>query len=121
MKMQKQQFRIGQLAKLVDVERFVIRFWEKEFGIKSHRSTGGQRFYTEKELAMFEQIKTLLYDRKFTIEGAKQELKHRKNVRTIIASSKTTMNDKELAGIPEDLKEKIVHLQNQLIKLKELL
>jgi|SRR3990167_5962491 len=121
MKMQKQQFRIGQLAKAVGVERFVIRFWEKEFGIKSHRSPGGQRFYTEKELATFHLIKELLYDKKFTIEGAKQELKNKKNAKVIIASSKTTMNDQELVGLPEDLKAKILSLQSQLIKLKELL
>ena len=34
MKMEKRKFRIGELAKLLEVERFVIRFWEKEFSIK---------------------------------------------------------------------------------------
>ena len=57
MKMEKRKFRIGELAKLLEVERFVIRFWEKEFSIKSHRSEGGQRFYDEKDYEKFQQIK----------------------------------------------------------------
>ena len=48
-------------------------------------------------------------------------LKNKKNAKVIIASSKTTMNDQELVGLPEDLKAKILSLQSQLIKLKELL
>ena len=44
MKMERRKFRIGELAHKVGVEQFVIRFWEKEFDIKSKRSNGGQRF-----------------------------------------------------------------------------
>lgn len=49
MKMRKKQFRIGELATKLGVERFVIRFWEKEFNINSYRSQGGQRFYDERD------------------------------------------------------------------------
>ena len=50
MKMQKRQFRIGQLAENLGVERFVVRFWEKEFKLACDRSDGGQRFYSEQDL-----------------------------------------------------------------------
>ena len=63
MRMQKKQFRIGELAKQIGVERFVIRFWEKEFNLKASRSTGKQRFYTEDNLKQFEKIKELLYNK----------------------------------------------------------
>ena len=56
MKMQKRQFRIGQLAHYLKVEKFVIRFWEKEFEMKSARSTGGQRFYDQKDIERFKII-----------------------------------------------------------------
>jgi DNA-binding transcriptional MerR regulator len=69
------QFRIGQLAQKVGVERFVIRFWEKEFNLKASRTVGGQRFYTTRDLGQFKQIKDLLHERGFTIAGAKQQLR----------------------------------------------
>src|SRR5438477_6459989 len=102
--MQKRKFRIGELAKKLELERFVVRFWEKEFSIKTKRSQGSQRFYDEGDLQKFEQIKRLLYDEGFTILGAKKKLKDlhpkkkekeqlsRKNA-TVIASQKTTMED----------------------------
>src|SRR5438105_406392 len=75
MKIEQRKFRIGTLAEKLEVERFVVRFWEKEFNIKSHRSSGKQRFYTEKDFERFSMIKELLYDKGFTIAGAKKFLK----------------------------------------------
>ena len=77
MKMQKRQFRIGELATHLSVEKFVIRFWEKEFDMRTIRSNGGQRFYDERDVEKFTMIKHLLYDKGFTIAGAKQQLKER--------------------------------------------
>lgn len=72
--MAKRQFRIGDLAKELKVKKFVIRFWEKEFNLKSDRSQGGQRFYTHEDLNIFLTIKDLLYNQGFTIAGAKKQL-----------------------------------------------
>src|SRR5579872_2761340 len=74
MSMGKRQFRIGDLAKELKVKKFVIRFWEKEFNLKSDRSNGGQRFYTKKDFDTFLLIKDLLYSQGFTILGAKKQL-----------------------------------------------
>jgi len=132
MKMQKRKFRIGQLAKQLEVERFVVRFWEKEFGLKSTRSTGGQRFYDERDLEKFRFIKTLLYDQGFTISGARRQLNQKSSHTSstkILGSHKTTMNTKSTAQNTPPLKnndkivvqEKIIDLQRQLKKLRELL
>lgn len=72
--MDKRRFRIGDLAEELKVKKFVIRFWEKEFDIKSDRSEGGQRFYTSEDLQTFIRIKDLLYNKGFTIAGAKKQL-----------------------------------------------
>lgn len=123
MKMQKRKFRIGELAKLLNVERFVIRFWEKEFLLKATRSQGGQRFYEERDLERFKQIKELLYDKGFTIAGARKQLKLKSQ--TIIASQKTAMEPEEIAAaLPQDkasIEAQILQLQKQLIKLREML
>ncbi len=129
MKMQKRKFRIGELAKHLDVERFVIRFWEKEFNLKTTRSSGGQRFYSEKDLDTFKRIKELLYERGFTIAGAKKQLPQAKSSR-IIASKKTKITDtekeivqlqKELQKQKNNFEQQIVYLKQQLSSLRNLL
>ncbi len=67
-------FRIGDLADKLEVKKFVIRFWEKEFSLNFERSDGGQRYYTHKDLETFQTIKDLLYHQGFTIPGARQQL-----------------------------------------------
>lgn len=118
MRMQKKQFRIGELANKVGVEKFVIRFWEKEFNITTNRSTGRQRFYNERDLKTFTFIKDLLYNKGFTIAGAKKQLKPSNSEQPIIASQKTTMD--EHAYSKEFIKDCLL-VQKQLIKLRELL
>lgn len=81
MKMESQQFRIGRLSQELNVPKFVIRFWEKEFAIKSSRTEGGQRYYTTTDFLTFKKIKDLLYTRKFTIAGAKKAL-HSPSIQT---------------------------------------
>lgn len=129
MRMQKRQFRIGDLAKHLAVEKFVIRFWEKEFGVTTTRSDGGQRFYSEEDLDTFKKIKTLLYDEGFTIAGAKKQLSH-KDTASIVGSTKTTLSVDETKGDEalqakdqeiKALKDHILLLKEQLKKLKELL
>lgn len=124
MRMQKRKFRIGHLAQHLAVERFVIRFWEKEFNIRPRRSDGGQRFYDEHDLSMFEKIKELLYKRGFTIAGAKKQLTDTDKHRSIIGSHKTTiLASEELEGVvmPKELEKKLIQFKGQLIALKKIL
>jgi len=121
MKMQKRKFRIGELAKKLELERFVVRFWEKEFSIKTKRSQGSQRFYDENDLRKFELIKRLLYEEGFTIVGAKKKLKEKTSIKgeSIIASQKTTMEEPVKIISKTSENEKIEHLSQQIIDLKD--
>ncbi len=121
MKMQKRKFRIGELAKKLELERFVVRFWEKEFSIKTKRSQGSQRFYDENDLRKFEQIKRLLYEEGFTIVGAKKKMKEKPSIKgeSIIASQKTTMEESPKTMSKSHENEKIEHLSQQIIDLKD--
>ncbi len=120
MKMQKRQFRIGQLADLLGVERFVVRFWEKEFNLNAHRSTGGQRFYEEKDLNKFKKIKQLLYEEGFTIAGAKKKL--RSSNTQILGSHKTTFeNPAPKKSESQVLAKKLEKVQIKLKTLQKLL
>ncbi len=117
MRMQKRKFRIGTLAQELGLEKFVIRFWEKEFEIKSHRSNGGQRYYTANDVTTFRKIKELLYTKKFTIAGAKKALEAHPNTK-VFASKKTTMEPSEQLHLK---KQELMNLRQKLCKLKKLL
>lgn len=123
MKMRKRQYRIGELAKALNVKKFVIRFWEKELGIKPDRSSGGQRFYEEKDFETFKTVKHLLYDQKFTIAGAKSKLKDLKKQpeKIMVIGSTKTESLKPEQTTPSQIHEKMFKLKEQLLKLHELL
>jgi DNA-binding transcriptional MerR regulator len=69
-------FRVGEVSKIVGVPAYVLRFWETQFTkIRPKRTPASQRLYRKKDVELVLTIKHLLYDKKFTIEGAKQHLK----------------------------------------------
>jgi DNA-binding transcriptional MerR regulator len=71
----KEYFRIGEVSKILDVDTYVIRFWESEFkSIKPIRTKTYQRLYRRKDIEGLMTIKSLLYIDKFTISGAKKQL-----------------------------------------------
>ena len=124
MKMQQRQFRIGQLAKQVGVERFVIRFWEKEFNLKPTRSQGGQRFYKETDLQKFQLIKQLLHHRGFTIAGAIKFLHEKHPQEAFQGATQTDALATEVTAITEldtALKEQLIDFKEHLLRLYELL
>src|SRR5579863_5284318 len=68
-------FKIGEVSSLLTVEPYVLRFWDTEFPKLSPKKTEkGQRMYRRKDVELLLQIKHLLYEKKFTIEGARQFL-----------------------------------------------
>jgi len=68
-------FKIGEVCKIVDIEPFVLRFWESEFpNLAPEKSKSGQRVYKRKDIEMVLRIKELLYERGYTIAGARKHL-----------------------------------------------
>lgn len=69
-------FKIKEVSELAGVPAYVLRFWETEFTrIKPKRTSSGQRLYRKSDVELILTIKHLLYEEKFTIQGAKQYLK----------------------------------------------
>ena len=66
-------FKIGEVSKISGLPSHVLRFWESEFiKIKPRRTASGQRSYTQKDVAMILEIRHLLHEKKFTIDGARK-------------------------------------------------
>ena len=74
----KKGFKIGEVCKLLDIQPYVLRYWETEFvALHPAKSQSGQRVYAEAEVAVIRRIKELLYDEGYTIAGAKKKLESR--------------------------------------------
>ncbi|MGD8880664.1 MAG: MerR family transcriptional regulator [Desulfobacterales bacterium] len=97
-------FRIGEASKIVKLPTYVLRFWETEFPrIRPKRTSSGQRLYTRKDLELILKIKNLLYEKKFTIQGARRHL-----------SAKTSKKDMPV-------KQLLKELHSELKSIKDLL
>ena len=71
-------FRIGEVARLAGIKPYVLRFWETEFPSLGPKKSGtGHRLYHRKEVELVLEIKRLLYEKRFTIEGARKFLETR--------------------------------------------
>ena len=93
-------YTIGDVEKLLRLKGHVIRYWEKEIPlIQPHRDTYGRREYSDRDLQIFFRLKHLLYERRFTLEGAKEQLYQ------------------ELAGEHQDLRGRIAALRSELLGL----
>ncbi len=77
---EKMAFKIGEVADMVGVKQYVLRYWESEFdALRPRKSRNGQRIYTRREVETALMIKKLLYTDRFSIEGARSALKQMKS------------------------------------------
>ena len=68
-------FKIGEVGDILGVEPYVLRYWETEFPQLAPKKSGtGHRLYRRKDVETLLRIKHLLYEKRFTIEGARQSL-----------------------------------------------
>ena len=68
-------YSIGEVSKITDLKPYVLRYWETEFkGLNPPKNRAGNRTYRQKDIDLILQIKDLLYNRKFTIDGARTQI-----------------------------------------------
>lgn len=73
-------FKIGEVSELLGLPTHVLRFWETEFKrIKPKRTSAGQRLYRKRDVAFILRVKYLLYEKGFTISGARQHLRNKQD------------------------------------------
>ena len=70
-------FKIGEVSRILGVKPYVLRFWETEFRITPAKNQSQHRVYKRQEVETLLEIKQLLYEERFTIEGARAKLKER--------------------------------------------
>lgn len=68
-------YKIGEVSRISGVESYVLRYWETEFSfLRPRKNKSGQRVYTKKDIEAVLQVKRLLYDERYTIEGVKKKI-----------------------------------------------
>jgi DNA-binding transcriptional MerR regulator len=71
----KMYYSTSEVCAMTDLDDHVLRHWEKEFSkLRPKRNSAGKRAYREKDIELIRRIKTLLYDEKFSIDGAKAKI-----------------------------------------------
>ena len=98
-------FRIGEVARLVGVKPYVLRYWETEFPIlKPGKTPSRHRLYRHRDVELLLEIRHLLYEEGFTIAGAKKRLKEREKDESPLLPPPPIAYRKELDAIREDLR-----------------
>lgn len=120
-------FKIGEVKDIAGVKQHVLRYWESEFSIiRPQKSKTNQRLYRRKDVEAVLAIKHLLYDKKFTIEGAKRYLKEEGTEAslppvdpTLVADAAVKENVIKMSKEIESTKKKVVdHYEKELLSLQ---
>ena len=103
---EKLYFKIGEVARIVGVKPYVLRYWETEFSIlRPGKTRSKHRLYRRRDVELLLRIKDLLHTRRFTIEGA------RKKLREEAAPAET---HGAATGALAEIREALVHIRDSL-------
>jgi DNA-binding transcriptional MerR regulator len=73
---EKLYYSISEVARITNLQAYVLRFWEKEFPmLRPKKNKGGNRHYQKRDIELINQIKHLLYQENYTIAGARKRLR----------------------------------------------
>tara|TARA_B100001750_G_C15200098_1_gene443114 strand:- start:70 stop:441 length:372 start_codon:yes stop_codon:yes gene_type:complete len=105
-------YSIGDVSKITNIKQYVLRYWETEFSIiKPSKNRAGNRIYKDSDIKAVNLIKSLLYERKYTIKGAKQYLadnyKTAEQKANIVNLNPTKVDKEYLLSIKAQLEETI--------------
>lgn len=113
-------YSISEVSKITSIEQYVLRYWETEFEqLRPQKNRAGNRIYTNKDIQLILHIKTLLRERKYTIEGAKKIMENYSPDKLIQATESVSQDvEVEQQEIPKQEK---TQLQKDLEEIKNIL
>ena len=99
----KRYFTIGEVSELCDVKPYVLRYWEQEFTqLRPMKRRGNRRYYQHHEVLLVRRIRELLYEKRFTISGARDRLAESQWRAGSRAAPSDEFTDHLLGGEPMD-------------------
>ena len=113
-------YSISEVSKITNIEQYVLRYWETEFEqLKPQKNRAGNRIYTNKDIQLILHIKTLLRERKYTIEGAKKIMENYAPEKVLQAGEQE--NEPVTVDEPQPVRKDKTGLQKDLEEVKSLL
>lgn len=110
-------YKIGEVSRIADIESYVLRYWETEFPfLKPRKNKSGQRVYVKKDIELVLEIKKLLYQERYTIEGVRKQFGELSaNARHMQQSDeKTKAENLPPVKILQHIKQRLREILNQL-------
>ena len=71
---QTKHYLVTEVCRKLSIKPHILRYWEREFGIKPDRNSAGRRIYSETQLERLQLIKHLVRTEKLTVAGARRQL-----------------------------------------------
>ncbi len=129
--LKKLYYSISEVSKITEVEQYVLRYWETEFEqLKPQKNRAGNRVFTNKDIQLILQIKSLLREKRYTIEGAKNILSNLGNEKEahsakVVHEVKKVVETSSLKINPNELKEisvsELLEIKSSLERIVQLL
>ena len=108
---EKRYFTISEVGHLCSVKTYVLRYWEQEFpSLKPSKRRGNRRYYLKQDVLLVRQIRKLLYEDGFTIEGARSQL-----LSTATAISQPIKFDEMAKKVIAELEMVLQNLQSDIL------
>ena len=102
-------YSIGEVSKMVGLKAYVLRYWETEFKqLSPPKNRAGNRTYRQKDIDLIFKIKELLYNKKYTIEGARSLLSSKNNQNKYSGN----INSEAISTLRKEL-EQIINIINE--------
>lgn len=124
-------YSISEVSKITEIEQYVLRYWESEFEqLKPQKNRAGNRAYTNKDIQLILLIKSLLREKKYTIDGAKKILEEKTSNKVLAPESESDNSVNEIETKQENTQslstEKRIdnnnpELKKDLLEIKKLL
>ena len=107
---EKEFFSIKEVADMLELKPYVLRYWEKEFSIlRPKRNRVGRRYYTKKDVDVVRMIRNILHEQGYTIAGAKKKI-----VQIIEGPEQLSLPLKNRNKLLRELKEELAKISNLL-------
>jgi DNA-binding transcriptional MerR regulator len=110
-------YKIGEVSKISGVESYVLRYWETEFPfLKPRKNKSGQRVYVKKDVELILQVKRLLYQERYTIEGVRKKFgdNSARNSEPVRLYEKKTIESRNPAEVLNSVKKRLRDILSQI-------
>src|SRR5438034_10853580 len=98
-------FSIGEVCQLTDLKPHVLRYWESQFRfLHQAKNRSGNRVYQRKEIELIMLVKQLLYEEKFTIDGARQKIDEYRKEGELRTVARAALDSQAVVALENDLK-----------------